>query len=200
VVLAGQFLERPALIPCGGLTLEGLFHRGRRAPALLLCPPLGQGGMDATALAELAWACSRAGHASLRFQHRGVGASGGSRDPACALEDAEAALAQLAATVPGPLAVAGLGPGCETALALLRAHPEVRRGLLLAPARVPDAAGVEAELLALLPETGSPVSPADVARALGPNGRAEAVAGSDAVFRSGLTALGRAAVAFLGGR
>jgi pimeloyl-ACP methyl ester carboxylesterase len=200
VVLAGQYLERPALIPCGPLTLEGLFHRGRRSPALLLCPPVGENGMDAPALAELAWASSRAGHASLRFQHRGFGASGGERDPALAGEDAEAALAHLAATVPGPLAVAGLGTGCATALALLRAHPEVGRGLLLAPAEVPDAAGVQAELLALLPEGGSPVSLTDAGRALGPGGRAQVIAGLDAAFRSGLTSLGRAAVAFLGGR
>ncbi len=200
MVLAGQYLERPALIPCGALVLEGLFHRGRRAPALLLCPPVGEAGMDAPPLAELAWASSRAGHASLRFQHRGFGASGGSRDPSRAPEDAGAALAHLAATAPGPLAVAGLSSGCETALALLRAHPEVGRGLLVAPARVPDAAGVEADLLALLPGEGSPVALLDVRRALGPRGRAEAIGGADAVFRSGLPALGRAAVAFLARR
>jgi pimeloyl-ACP methyl ester carboxylesterase len=200
VVLAGQYLERPALIPCGTLTLEGLFHRGRRPPALLLCPPVEETGMDAPPLAELAWASSRAGHASLRFQHRGMGASGGARDPARSAEDAEAALAHLAATVPGPLAVAGLGSGCDTALALLRGHPEVRRGLLLAPVRLPEAAGVEAELLALLPGAGSPVALDEVRRALGGRGRAEAIAGADPVFRAGLPALGKAAVAFLGGR
>ena len=47
MVLDGQFLERPALVACGELTLEGLYHRGRRGPALLVCPPLEGGGMDA---------------------------------------------------------------------------------------------------------------------------------------------------------
>jgi alpha/beta superfamily hydrolase len=199
VVLAGQYLERPAVIPCGSFALEGLFHRGRRPPALLLCPPVGEAGMDAPPLAELAWACSRGGHASLRFQHRGIGASGGPRAPSRAAEDAEAALAHLAATVPGPLAVAGLGSGCETALAILGAHREIGLGLLLAPARVPEAAGVEASLLALLPEEGSPVELGEVARALGRRGRALAIPGADAVFRSGLPALGKAAVEFLEG-
>ncbi|MGB8932524.1 MAG: alpha/beta hydrolase, partial [Anaeromyxobacteraceae bacterium] len=81
MVVAGQFLERPALIPLdpgGGLTLEGLYHRGRRRPSLLVCPDPGAGGgMDAPAVAELAWASARSGHASLRFQHRGRGASQG---------------------------------------------------------------------------------------------------------------------------
>jgi hypothetical protein len=41
-----QFLERPALVACGELTLEGLWHRGTRA--LLVCPSPGPGGgMDA---------------------------------------------------------------------------------------------------------------------------------------------------------
>jgi alpha/beta superfamily hydrolase len=200
MVLAGQYLERPAVIPCGAISLEGLFHRGRRPPALLLCPPVGETGMDAPPLAELAWACSRGGHASLRFQHRGFGASGGERDPARCADDAEAALAHLAATVPGPLAVAGLGSGCDTAIAVLSRHPEIRRGLLLAPARAPEAAGLSAKLLALLPESGSPVAFAAVAAALAGRGSARTVPGSNAAFLSGLPALGRAAVEFLEGR
>ena len=93
-MLPGQVLERPALVDAGEVTLEGLSHRGARAPPLLLCPPEGS-GMEAPALAELAWASARAGHASLRFQHRGVGASQGSPDPARRLDDAEAAFRHL---------------------------------------------------------------------------------------------------------
>ena len=39
MVLRGQFLERPALVRAGEVTLEGLSRRGARAPPLLLCPP-----------------------------------------------------------------------------------------------------------------------------------------------------------------
>ncbi len=82
MVLPGQFLERPALVDAGGLTLDALYHRGAAPPAILLCPPLDAEGMDAPLLAELAWAAARAGHASLRFQHRGRGGSQGAFDPA----------------------------------------------------------------------------------------------------------------------
>ena len=76
MVLAGQFLERATIIRNGDLALEGLWHRGERAPAVLLLSPLpGQGSMDAPALNELAFALSRAGHPTLRFNYSGVGAS-----------------------------------------------------------------------------------------------------------------------------
>ena len=111
MVQPGQYLERPALIEAEGATLEGLFHRGDRPPALLLCPPLDHEGMDAPLLAEIAWVAARAGHASLRFQHRGRGASQGAFDPARAVDDALAALAHLRETAGPLLAVAGLRGG-----------------------------------------------------------------------------------------
>lgn len=192
MVLSGQYLERPALISCGTLTLEGLYHRGRRAPALLCCPPVESGGMDSPPLAELAWACARAGHASLRFQYRGFGASDGVREPTAALEDAEAALAHLGATAHGPLAVAGLGSGCATALALVRTHPEVAYGVLLVPDIPVDADGLLAQVLVLLPENGAPIAIAHVRGAA-----TQVIRGADRRFTRGLPELGRAAVAFL---
>src|SRR5512137_2830631 len=75
MVQAGQYLERPALVVAEGATLEALYHRGTRPPALLLCPPLRGPGMDEPLLAEIAWAAARDGRAALRFQHRGRGAS-----------------------------------------------------------------------------------------------------------------------------
>jgi hypothetical protein len=59
MVQPGQYLERPALIDAGGAMLEGLFHRGDRPPAVLLCPPLDAEGMDAPLLAEVAWVAAR---------------------------------------------------------------------------------------------------------------------------------------------
>jgi alpha/beta superfamily hydrolase len=202
VVAPGQYLERPALIAvgeAGDLTLEGLYHRGRRRPALLVCPDPGPGGgMDAPPVAELAWASARAGHASLRFQHRGRGASQGEIDAARVLDDALAAHRHLLETARGWIAVAGVGAGCDTALALARARPEIARLVLVAPPSLPDAGGVGAAILALLPEEGAPPVGA-VAAALGPSGRVEVIAGADARFRAGLPSVGRLAVEWIGG-
>ncbi len=199
MVFRGQYLERPALVAAGEVTLEGLYHRGDRAPPLLLCPPPGEGGgMDVPALAELAWASARAGHASLRFQHRGVGASQGSPDPSRRLDDAEAALRHLSETAgEARVAVAGLGSGCDTALALASRHPEIARLVLVAPRRLPaPPAGVA--ILALLPGIASPVPAAEAARAVEPGGgRVEVVVGADPLFRVGLSEVGKAAVRWI---
>jgi uncharacterized protein len=80
MVVKGQFLERPTLIPvANGLVLEGLSHRGDRQPGVLVLPPLPAdgSGMDHVVCAELAYAVSHAGHQCLRFNFRGVGASQG---------------------------------------------------------------------------------------------------------------------------
>jgi alpha/beta superfamily hydrolase len=152
MVVAGQYLERPALVDAGGATLEGLFHRGTRPPALLVCPAPGPGGgMDAPAAAELAWAAARAGHASLRFQYRGVGASTGAPDPVRAGEDAEAAYRHLAESAGPRLALAALGGAWPVALALAAAHSDVRRVVLIAPDRAPGPAPLQAEVLVILP-------------------------------------------------
>jgi alpha/beta superfamily hydrolase len=199
VVLAGQFLERPALVDAGGLVLEALYHRGERRPALLVCPPTGPGGgMDAAPVAELAWAAARAGHPSLRFQHRGVGASQGDPEPARALDDAEAALAHLAETAGARVVLAGLAGGCETALALARAHPEIERVALVSPAAVAPALP-SARVLVVLPEERAGEAGA-LAASLGAGSAVEIVAGADALFRSGLPQLGRAVMAFLTAR
>ncbi len=158
----GQYLERPALVAADGATLEGLYHRGDRPPAILVCPPLDREGMDAPVLAELAWAAARAGHASLRFQHRGRGASTGGFDPARTVEDALAALAHLRETA-GPLAgVAGLRDGCATAIEVAR-RASLRRVALVAPgcsATVPP----ELQAIVLLAEEGDPALQRGIAR------------------------------------
>lgn len=201
MVRRGEYLERPALVDAGGVTLEALFHRGDRAPPLLICPPLGEGGgMDAPAAAELAWAASRAGHASLRYQHRGLGASEGTFDPARALEDAEAARRHLCrSTGAERVAVAGLASGCDTALALCLTRPEIVRIVLVAPRRAP-APPPGAKVLALAPELGSPVPVEELLRALEPGGgRVEVVPGADPAFRAGLARVGREAVRWIEG-
>lgn len=200
MVLAGQYLERPALVDAGGVVLEALYHRGALRPALLVCPPTGPGGgMDAAPVAELAWAAARAGHPSLRFQHRGVGASQGAPDPARGTDDAEAALAHLAETTGGRIALAGLAGGCETALALARAHPEIERVALVAPPGPPASPLPAARVLVVLPEERAGDAGA-MAAPLGAGGAVEVVAGADVLFRSGLPQLGRAVMAFVSAR
>ena len=79
MVQPGQFLERSVLVKSGELSLDALYHRGHRAPPCVIAAPhpaLG-GSMTVPAVAELAWALTRAGFPTLRFDYRGVGASQG---------------------------------------------------------------------------------------------------------------------------
>ncbi|MGZ6142079.1 MAG: alpha/beta hydrolase [Myxococcales bacterium] len=75
MVLAGQYLERSVVVG----DLDALYHRGRREPPCVIASPhpaVG-GSMIAPVIAELAWALTRAGHATMRFNYRGVGSSRG---------------------------------------------------------------------------------------------------------------------------
>jgi alpha/beta superfamily hydrolase len=80
MVLAGQYLERSVVVD----GLDALYHRGSRDPACALASPhpaMG-GSMTSPVIAELAWALTRGGHATLRFDYRGVASSRGtSRHP-----------------------------------------------------------------------------------------------------------------------
>lgn len=201
VVLPGQFLERPALVDAGGVLLEGLYHRGTRRPSLLVCPAPGAGGgMEAPVVAELAWAAARAGHASLRFQHRGEGASQGEADRARRADDAEAAYRHLAATAGPGIAVAAVGAGLDAGLALARAHPEISRVVLVAPDRVPDLAGVAARVLALVPERDAAVPAAALEGAIPPLARLLVVPEADPSFRAGLPFAGQRVAEWISAR
>ncbi|HEY2030620.1 MAG TPA: alpha/beta fold hydrolase [Myxococcales bacterium] len=75
MVLAGQYLERSVVV--GGL--DALYHRGSRGPPCLIASPhpaMG-GSMTSPVVAELAWALTRGGHATMRFDYRGVASSRG---------------------------------------------------------------------------------------------------------------------------
>ncbi len=200
MVLPGQFLERPALVDAGDAVLEGLFHRGARRPALLCCPPAGEGGMDAPPVAELAWALARAGHPSLRFQHRGVGASTGAPDAARAVDDALAAWRHLAETAGPAVALAGVGSGCATASRAAAQGPGARGLVLVAPDGPPPLDGVACPVLVVLPERGAAAGRDVAARWLSPDrGRVEVVPGAEARFRTGLPLMGRAVAGWLAG-
>ena len=136
MVTKGQYLERPTLIALpGGLVLEGVAHRGEHRPGLLILSPIpGEGsGMDHVVAAELAFAVSRAGHPTLRFNYRGVGGSQGQRSTRTAelLDDALAACELAADNAHGaPPVVASIGSSDALALEL------ARRGLVAGVALV----------------------------------------------------------------
>src|SRR5690349_5773686 len=75
MVLAGQYLERSVVVD----DLDALYHRGKREPPCVIASPhpaLG-GSMISPVIAQLAWAITRGGHPTMRFDYRGVGASRG---------------------------------------------------------------------------------------------------------------------------
>jgi hypothetical protein len=153
MVQRGQFLERMVVVRSGDLSLEALYHRGERAPPAVLCAPhpkLG-GSMDAPVVAELAWAVTRAGHATLRFNYRGVGASqgrskwlgdsppleagfGAAPNYSDEEADTEAAFTHLLETTAQARgALVGYSFGARVALGLALRDPRVERLALVAP-------------------------------------------------------------------
>lgn len=135
MVLKGQYLERPTLIPVeGGLVLEGVSHRGEQRPGLLVLPPppVEGSGMDHVVGAELAFAVSHAGHPTLRFNYRGVGGSQGepSKDVEALFDDAKAAL-ELAVDNAGGVAPVVASIGASDAVALRLAQELRIAGLAL---------------------------------------------------------------------
>lgn len=141
MVLKGQFLERPTLVPVEkNVVLEALWHRGNKQPPALIIPPRPDegGSMDHVVVAELAYAVSHAGHASIRFNFRGVGASQGERgDFATQLTDAEGALVVLeeSAGVATTVVVA-IGGSAKVALKLQTLHPGISGIALVSPREV----------------------------------------------------------------
>jgi len=199
-VSRGQYLERPALVPVGREVLEGLWHRGSRAPSLLVVPPPPDAGsMDHVVCAELAWASARAHHPVLRFNFRGVGASQGPRgDAAARAEDAAAALRLLRENT-GQLdvAVAAVGGSAGTALRLAHDHPGVVAVVLISPPldMLGEAPGVPLLVIAGEEEPGRAGL---VAAAQASSGRVEVVGGADARFQRNLPEVGRLALGWLG--
>lgn len=134
-------MERPAVIRTADedLVLEGLFHRGEagKLPAVIAPPhPLLGGSMDSPVCNELAYACFRTGHPSLRFNFRGVGASRGkvSGDLKDALEDYVSAIEFQVETCKEPRVIAcGYSFGSLAAAELAAGDPRVAAVILVAP-------------------------------------------------------------------
>lgn len=204
MVQKGQFLERATLVPVGREVMEGTAHRGAKAPPLLVIPPRPDegGGMDHVIAAELVWAAANAGFPTLRFNHRGVGASQGTRGKDLALlEDAEAALRMLmenAGTT--AVAVAALHGGAQVALALQAKHPSVGGLCLVAPADIaPEVLSrVTCPLLVVQGEQDARLPRAKVAAAVAQaGGDLEVIDDAGATFQRNLPQVGRAVAAWL---
>jgi alpha/beta superfamily hydrolase len=137
--------ERPATIALSGregergLALDGLFvpvSEEARGGAVIAPPhPLYGGSMDNPVVTELAHACNKAGFASLRFNWRGVGGSGGELSGAAedGRSDYRAALDFIQETVAGPIVACGYSFGAASALSASCDDPRVLRLLLVAP-------------------------------------------------------------------
>jgi uncharacterized protein len=200
-VSRGQYLERPALVRVGPLVLEGLWHRGSRAPPVLVLPPPPEAGsMDHVVCAELAWAAARAGRPVLRFNFRGVGASQGSRgDAASRVEDAAGALRLLRENAGAvDVAVAAVGESAGTALALVGEHPGIVAVALVSPPPGALATGLEVPLLCIVGED-EPAAAGLVAATSEAGGWVEVVPGADARFQRNLPEVGRLALRWLEG-
>jgi alpha/beta superfamily hydrolase len=205
--------DKMAAIPLGdaGESLEGVFLAGApgddRGAVIAPPHPLYGGSLESPVVAEIAFACHRAGIATLRFNWRGVGASAGapSGDESDADADYAAALEHLAASVPGALLACGYSFGSAAAVRAAERSPRVRRLVLvapppqlIAPARI---AALKARTLIVTGAEDSfvPVPALQSALAGAANVSLRALPGVDHFFGSGLGALGREVNEWLGG-
>ncbi len=198
-------------------TLEGIFVAGAAgetrgallAPAggALLAPPhpLYGGSLESPLLTELAFACTRRGLASLRFNWRGVGASAGepSGDSADADADYFAALEQLAESVAGPLVAGGYSFGSAVAVRVARTAARVDRLLLVAPPPgliAPGAilaTGIRALVLVGEYDAIAPARELAAAFERAPQIELHVIPHADHFFMEGLAEVGRLASAWL---
>lgn len=197
------------MFPSGELTLEGLYHKGSNAPAIVVGAPhprLG-GSMDSPVVAEIAFGAARDRHPTLRFNYRGVGASQGARLAEGAAPDGEsadfsAAIAELRATTAiEEVVVAGYSFGALMALRAALDDPKVVGAILIAPpTRMFDftplrdlrvqsliAAGTEDDYVIALDDLVTGVPAIEVQR----------IPGANHFFDRGLVPLSRAINAFM---
>jgi alpha/beta superfamily hydrolase len=209
MVLAGQYLERSVVVG----DLDALFHRGTRDPPCAIAAPhpaLG-GSMHSPVVGELAWALTRAGHPTMRFDYRGVGASRGvSRRPAGSLQfaDLRDEVEDLHHICDHLLESAGMESACAVgysfgaAVALeAAAHPRIGRVALIAPpTRLYDfsaLSGLRKPLLIVCAHDDPWCDRA--ALGLPAGARLEVIAHSDHFFVRGLTEVGKTVAGWLRG-
>lgn len=197
-----------------GEALEGLFiagddETGGGGGAVIAPPhPLYGGSMESPVVSELAWACTKAGLASLRFNWRGVGGSTGtpSGELADGAQDFAAALLQLGRSVPGPLVAAGYSFGAAAALRAAADQPRVKRLVLVAPPPSlldADRLAAGGRALLLLAGRHDAIAPPAALEALAkglPGARFVLLEDADHFFAGGLAALSAEVARWLGTR
>jgi alpha/beta superfamily hydrolase len=202
--------ERQVAIPMrgGALVLDGIYVPGAAGSdrgAVIAPPhPLHGGSMGSPVVTEIAWACARAGLATLRFDWRGVGGSAGapSGEAAGADEDYVAALEQLAESVGGALCACGYSFGAAAALRAAGRSRRVREAVLVAPPPSlidVGALGDARRVLVVAGEEDALAAP-DALRALvapSRNASLVLVPGADHFFGAGLAEVGRAVARWL---
>ena len=208
----GRLDHKPIVLPVPGsdLVLEGIYFpfEGDEPPGAVVAPPhpLYGGSLQSPVVMEVAQACREAGHATVCFNWRGVGASTGrtSGDAEPADADYEAALAHVSETVAGPVLAAGYSFGSAAAVRAALRNPRVLRLVLVAPPpTLVDAALLDSFGGPVLVVVGSEDAFAPVPElekwVLGKERRRlEVVPGADHFFMSGLAAVGRCVSDWLG--
>jgi alpha/beta superfamily hydrolase len=210
----GKWDERAVAIPVGdgGLVLDGIYVSGDDTlgdGAVIAAPhPLYGGSMDSPVVNELAHAAHKTGMSSLRFNWRGVGASGG--EPSGALEDAvedyAAAFAHLSETIPGQLVACGYSFGGAAALAATRASPGAGRLVMVAPPPSmldPQAlAEISSGLLVLAGENDAIAAPDSLEPLIAAvsGARLVVIPEADHFFAFGLSEISRVTSQWLGGQ
>jgi alpha/beta superfamily hydrolase len=172
--------------------------------------------MTAPVIAELAWALTRAGHATMRFDYRGVGASQGRsrhaagampRLPPGELEDERADLFAagdqlLATTAQRALCAVGYSFGAAVVLSAAE-DPRIERLVLVAPPTtlfdLAPLASVRKPLLVVAGHRDPYVDRAAVQGALPPGATFEVMPHADHAFSRGLTELGKLVTGWLRG-
>ncbi|MDX2013907.1 MAG: alpha/beta hydrolase [Myxococcaceae bacterium] len=201
MVMKGQFLERPTLVPLpSGLVLEGVSHRGDRRPGVLvLPPPPAEGsGMDHVVGAEIAFAVSRAGHPCLRFNYRGVGGSQGRPSTRAdeLLEDARCAWEVARDNTDGDAPVVVAVGGSDAVALSLTAQAPCAGLVFIHPGVSPSRADVSVPLAVVLPELEGPEIRSGWSARL-EEGALTVVRGADRSYHRNLPQVGKAVVALL---
>jgi hypothetical protein len=200
VVIAGDPVLAGILLGAGGDA------DGPRAAAVIAPPhPLYGGSMDSPVVNELNFALHGCGIAALRFNWRGVGASGGdiTGDVSAATADYEAASLHMEETVAGPLVAAGYSFGAVAAALVAATRARLQRLLLVSPpVRLLDTAllsGAVRDTLVITGEHDEYAPPAALERACheARGVTLRVIPGADHFFARGLADIAREAQAWL---
>ena len=209
MVLAGQYLERSVVVG----DLDALYHRGKREPPCAIASPhpaVG-GSMIAPVIAELAWALTRAGHPTMRFDYRGIGASRGESrheagsmqigDVSDEVEDLYKITDQLLATTRMPLACAvGYSFGAKVVLEAASDRRFSHVVLVAPPNRLADFGGLGNLRKPLLVVCAHQDAYCDrAALQLPEQAKIEVIPHADHFFGRGLTEVGKTVATWLRG-